>query len=55
MTGLTKQQALARLKTSPPWLEELITAGVIQFVPGGKPRRRLIDVSSLENLREGEH
>lgn len=55
MTGITKKQVLAQLGTSLFWLEELINVGVVQYVPGGKPRHRLIDTTSLDALQEGEH
>lgn len=53
--GLTKKQAVEALNTSLPWVEELLLEGALSYIPGGKPRRRLIDPLSLSSLVEGQH
>lgn len=54
-SGLTKKQVIETLNTSFSWVEELLTKGALTYIPGGKPRHRLVDPESLSQLVEGQH
>lgn len=54
-SGLTKKQVIETLNTSFPWVEELLAKGALNYLPGGKPRHRLVDPASLAQLVEGQH